>query len=106
MNIPAIVPVSMPPAAAVPIERFPMAPAPLASISGMSPQMNANDVIRMGRSLLTAPARAALIIGVALLSVLAGHLHYEDGVLAKQAYEHYKGNLGVDVVFKAQKLQE
>ena len=52
----------MPPATAVPTELRAAAPAPLASASGSTPRMKANDVIRMGRSRMRADSTAASTI--------------------------------------------
>src|SRR5688500_18250778 len=51
MNTPNMTPVSIPPTAPVPIERLPNAEPPVAQVSGNNPTMNANDVIKIGRSL-------------------------------------------------------
>ena len=56
---PNTVPVSMPPAAAVPIDRLPAAPAPLAMHNGISPAINAKEVMSMGLSLSIALSTAA-----------------------------------------------
>ena len=50
---------SMPPATAVPTEFRAPAPAPVAYASGSTPRMNANDVMRIGRSLMRAASTAA-----------------------------------------------
>ena len=48
----------MPPAAAAPIVLLPIAPGPEASISGINPAINANDVIKIGRKRAAAPSTA------------------------------------------------
>ncbi len=53
---------TMPPATAVPTELRAAAPAPVASASGITPRMNASDVIRMGRSRMRADSTAASTI--------------------------------------------
>ena len=53
---------SMPPATAVPTELRDAAPAPVASASGNTPRMNANDVIRIGRRRMRADSIAASTI--------------------------------------------
>src|SRR5690606_15726422 len=58
---PKIVPINIPPAAAVPMERLPNAPAPDATQSGIKPAINAKEVIRIGRSLAIEPSMAASI---------------------------------------------
>src|SRR5262249_36594979 len=50
---------SMPPNTVVPSEFRLAAPAPVAISSGITPKMNANDVIRIGRSRTRAACRAA-----------------------------------------------
>ena len=52
----------MPPATAVPTELRDAAPAPVASASGSTPRMNANDVIRIGRRRMRADSMAASTI--------------------------------------------
>ena len=42
---PTRVPTSIPPAPVLPMVRFPIAPAPVAKTSGMSPAMKAKEVI-------------------------------------------------------------
>ena len=54
----------MPPNTAVPTDCFDAAPAPEAIISGTTPRMNANDVIRIGRSRSRAASSAASKIGM------------------------------------------
>ena len=56
---PPIVPINIPPTAAVPIVRLPIAPAPDANTSGIRPAMKAILVIRIGRKRATAPSMAA-----------------------------------------------
>ena len=55
---------SMPANTPVPIECRLAAPAPLASISGSTPRMNANDVMRIGRSRSRAASTAASCSGM------------------------------------------
>ena len=57
--MPIVVANSMPANTPVPIEWRLAAPAPLASISGSTPRMNANDVMRIGRSRSRAASTAA-----------------------------------------------
>ena len=60
--MPIIVANSMPNTTVVPIDWRAPAPAPVAIASGNVPRMNANDVIRMGRSRRLAPSFAACTI--------------------------------------------
>jgi hypothetical protein len=53
---------TMPPATVVPTELRAAAPAPVAMASGSTPRMNANDVIRMGRSRMRDASTAASTI--------------------------------------------
>ena len=53
-----MVPISIPPAAAVPMVRLPTAPGPVATTNGISPATKANDVIRIGRKRMAAPSMA------------------------------------------------
>src|ERR1019366_6055060 len=63
-KIPMVVANSMPANTPVPIEWRLAAPAPLASMSGSTPRMNANDVMRMGRSRSRAASTAASCSGM------------------------------------------
>ena len=60
MITPKTVPSNIPPAAAEPMVLLPMAPAPLANINGISPAINAKDVIRIGLRRSDAASTAAL----------------------------------------------
>ena len=59
MNTPRNVATSMPQKTAVPMTFCAPAPAPLASMSGTTPRMKANAVIRMGRKRSRAASSAA-----------------------------------------------
>jgi hypothetical protein len=52
-----MVPISIPPAAAVVL--LPILPGPVANTNGSKPAIKANDVIRIGRNLALAPSIAA-----------------------------------------------
>ena len=96
---PARVAASMPLNTAVPSEWRAAEPAPLATISGTTPRMNANEVIRIGRKRRRAPASAASAIGRFSFSALhAGEFHDENGVLRRQSQQHDQADLHVDVV--------
>ncbi|MNH96176.1 hypothetical protein D3C73_488400 [compost metagenome] len=64
---PSMVPISIPPTAAVPILRLPNAPAPLAIIKGIRPAINAKEVINIGRKRATAPSIEAVTISIPCL---------------------------------------
>ena len=89
---------SMPPATAVPTELRAPAPAPVANASGSTPRMNANDVIRIGRSRMRADSMAASTIDPALASQLLGELDDQDRVLRRQADQHDQPDLAEHVV--------
>ena len=90
---------SMPPMTVVPMICRATDPAPLAVQSGTQPRMNANDVIRIGRSRSRAPSSAASTSGVPFSNSLLGEFHDQDRVLRRQADEHHQPDLRVDVVF-------
>ena len=92
---------SMPKNTAVPSAWRISAPAPVASASGTTPKMKANDVIRMGRSLVLRRLHGRIeAVGAALLG-LFGELDDQDGVLGGQADQHHEADLGQDVVVHA-----
>ena len=53
---------TIPPATAVPTEWRPSCPAPVANTSGITPRMNASDVMRIGRSRMRDASIAASTI--------------------------------------------
>ena len=67
MNIWNIIPINMPPTAAVPRERLPLAPTPKANIIGRRPIIIANDVMRIGRRRAPAPSTAAHVMLMPIL---------------------------------------
>ena len=89
---------SMPPATEVPTELRAPAPAPVATASGSTPRMKANDVIRIGPQ----PDAAGLDRGVedrqAALAQLLGELDDQDRVLGREADQHDEADLAEDVV--------
>ena len=89
---------SMPPATDVPTELRAPAPAPVATASGSTPRMNANDVMRIGRSRMRAASTAASTIDMPLLAQLLGELDDQDRVLGREADEHDEADLAEDVV--------
>src|ERR1700752_2980065 len=58
----SVVAAIMPPNTVVPTETRPAAPAPVATISGTTPRINASEVIRIGRSRIRAASIAASIV--------------------------------------------
>ena len=59
MKIWQIIPINIPPMAPVPSVLLPLAPTPLANISGNRPITMASEVIRIGRRRADAPSTAA-----------------------------------------------
>jgi hypothetical protein len=90
----------MPPKTVVPTECRPACRAPVASTSGSTPRMKANDVIRIGRRRMRAASTAASTIGSPRAQLLR-ELHDQDGVLAGEADQHHQADLAVDVVLQA-----
>ena len=97
----------MPPAAAVPIDLFPRAPAPWAK----NEWNQTADECKGSHENRSQTAHCAFQCGLgyrhAFMSAELGrHFHYEDGILSEQAYQHDQSNLGVYVVFYAEHLEE
>ena len=88
---------SMPLKTAVPSVRRISAPAPSASTSGTTPRMNANDVIRIGRSRSRHASSVASRRGTPASLLLLGELDDQDRVLARQADQHHEADLREDV---------
>ena len=91
----------MPPATAVPTEWRASRPAPLANTSGMTPRMNASDVIRIGRSRMRAASTAASAIVSPRCAQLLGELDDQNAVLRRQADQHHQPDLAVHIVDQA-----
>ena len=66
--------------------------------SGMTPRMNASDVIRIGRSRMRAASTAASAIDQPARAQLLGELDDQNAVLRRQADQHHEPDLAVDVV--------
>ena len=64
MKICRIIPMSIPPTVLAPSVEFPLAPTPLANISGRSPTIIASEVIKIGRRRATAPRIALHVIDI------------------------------------------
>ena len=92
---------SMPKNTAVPRAWRISAPAPVASASGTTPKMKANDVIRIGRSrVLRRLHRRIEAVGAAFLRLL-GEFDDQDCVLRGKADQDHEADLGQDVVVHA-----
>ena len=87
----------MPANTAVPSDWRISAPAPVATTSGATPRMNANDVIRIGRSRVRAARTAASPAACTLLLRLARELDDQDRVLGGQTDQHDEADLRQDV---------
>ena len=88
---------SMPLNTAVPSDRRISAPAPAATTSGTTPRMNANEVIRIGRSRSRDASSVASNRGRPSWCSLLGELDDQDRVLARQADQHDQADLHEDV---------
>ncbi len=98
MKIAISVAASMPVTTTVPRIRREAAPEPSAIHSGTHPRMNANEVIRIGRSRSRAPSSAASHQVLLLRrAALCANSTDQNGVLGSQADQHDDADLGVDV---------
>ena len=88
----------MPLNTAVPSERRAPELAPLASTSGSTPRMKANDVIRIGRSRRCAASMAASRTLLPCSCAFLGELDDQNGVLGGQSDQRHDADLRVDVV--------
>ncbi len=88
---------SMPLITTVPRIRRAAAPEPVAIHSGTQPRMNANDVIRIGRSRSRAPSSAASTDVLPFVEPRLGELDDQDRVLRRQPDQHDDADLRVDV---------
>ena len=77
--------VIMPPITPVPMAFWAPEPAPLLRASGSTPKMKAREVIRIGRSRSRARFQGGLDQSHAVLHLLLGELHDQDGVFGRQA---------------------
>ena len=80
MNTPNTVPISMPPAAAVPIVLLPNFPGPEANINGINPAMKAKEVIKIGRKRILAPSNVALYMDIPSLCRCDANSTYQHGI--------------------------
>ena len=101
INTPRNVAISMPQNTAVPMTFCAPEPAPLASMSGTTPRMNAKAVIKIGRKRRRADSSAASSADLAGIVLGLGELDDEDRVLGGEANEHDQADLHVDVVVVA-----
>ena len=92
---------NMPPTIAVPTECRPSLPAPLAKYSGNTPRMNANEVIRIGRSRNSARLDRRLNNAAASAAQLLGKFNDQDGVLRREPNQHHQPDLHVNVVLQS-----
>ncbi len=87
----------MPANTAMPSVRRISCPAPSAITSGNTPRMNANEVIRIGRSRTRAASTAASNQRHPFRLPVTGELDDEDGVLGGQSDQHDEADLHEDV---------
>ena len=75
-------------------------PAPEEMTSGSTPRMNANEVIRIGRSRSRQASTTASVDVPPLLLLLLGEFDDQDRVLRRQSDQHDEADLGqhVDVL--------
>jgi len=77
----------------------PLAPAPVASTSGTTPNPKANEVIRIGRNRSRDASTAALRIGLPwTIRPSWAHLDDQNAVLGRQVNHQNEPDLGVKVV--------
>src|ERR1700742_3018676 len=81
-----------------PSTRRATAPEPVANQSGKQPKMNANDVIRMGRSRNRAPSSAASSSGLPFSYSSFANSTIRIAFFRSKADKHDQANLGVDIV--------
>ena len=96
-KMPKSVTPSMPLKTAMPSERRISAPAPEATISGITPKMKASEVMRIGRSRKREASWVAAVRALALAVQLLGVFDDEDGILAGQRDEHDQADLHENV---------
>ena len=87
----------MPLKTAIPSERRISAPAPEAIIKGMTPKMNANEVMRIGRSRSREASFVASKAERPSQVQLLGIFDHEDRILARQPDQHDQADLHEDV---------
>ena len=97
-KMPIVVANSIPANTPVPIEWRLAAPAPDASISGNTPRMNANDVMRIGRRRSRAASIAASRMPMPCVAQLVRELHDQNRVLRRETDDGDQSDLEVDVV--------
>ena len=92
---------SMPPITVVPMIWRATEPAPEAVHSGTQPRINANDVIRIGRSRSRAPSSAASTRSLPFLEFVLGELDNQNRVLGRQTDEHHQTDLRIHVASRS-----
>ena len=81
----------------MPIARRISLPAPLPTISGMTPAQKAIEVIRIGRSRRRQASIVASSVSLPCCFQVLGELDDQDRVLAGQPDQHHQRHLGEDV---------
>ena len=92
----------MPVKTVMPIDLRALEPAPVASTSGTTPRMNANDVIRIGPEARTRRLDRGSEDGFAAGPELARHLDDQDRVLRRQRDQQNEPDLHVEIVGDAE----
>ena len=88
----------MPKKTAVPSAWRNSAPAPIAQTNGVTPRMNANDVISIGRNRRPRGFDGGIPPTAALIFKLPGEFDDQDGVLGGKPDQHHEPDLGEDIV--------
>ena len=91
----------IPPNTVVPTDILPARPAPRASTSGTTPRINANDVIKIGRSRIRAASMAASTIVNPVPAQLLREFHDQDCVLARKPDQHHQSDLAIHVILQS-----
>ena len=89
---------SMPVNTVIPIDTRALAPAPLASTSGTTPRMKANDVITIGRKRARAASGRGIEDRLAGGAQFARELHNENRVLCRERHQQNEPDLNVEIV--------
>ena len=87
----------------MPIDLRALAPAPLATTSGATPRMNANDVMMIGRNRCL---DRGLDDGfVPVQAAVARHVDDQNGILGGQRDQQDDADLGIEIVADAQRRE-
>ena len=103
---PITVPTSIPPTAAVPMVRLPIAPGPVATTSGKEAGDEGEGGHQDRPEPQLAPFDGRILDARPFLAPLHRELDDQDRVLAEQADQHDQADLGVDVVGQPHDLEE